>query len=83
MTERKTMDPRPLRTREIAASVGVEIGCGDNSCRFGYPGGQATNGGCRCLPTGRWLTEDTPKVMTLVGKLAQVIQALAEKARRA
>lgn len=26
------------------------IGCGDNSCMFGGPGGMATNGGCRCLP---------------------------------
>lgn len=24
------------------------IGCGDNSCRWGAPGGMGTNGGCRC-----------------------------------
>lgn len=25
-----------------------KIGCGDNSCIWGGPGGMATNGGCRC-----------------------------------
>lgn len=27
----------------------VVLGCGDNSCVFGRPGGMATNGGCCCL----------------------------------
>lgn len=27
----------------------LDIGCGDNSCTFGSPGGMATNGGCRCF----------------------------------
>ena len=26
-----------------------KVGCGDNSCIFGSPGGMATNGGCRCF----------------------------------
>lgn len=26
-------------------------GCGDNSCVLGSPGGMATNGGCRCIPS--------------------------------
>jgi hypothetical protein len=26
----------------------MAIGCADNSCIFGSPGGMGTNGGCRC-----------------------------------
>lgn len=26
----------------------LRIGCGDNSCQWGVPGGMGTNGGCRC-----------------------------------
>lgn len=29
------------------------IGCGDNSCVWGPPGGQGTNGGCQCENVGR------------------------------
>lgn len=29
---------------------GHEQGCGDGGCVFGHPGGQHTNGGCRCIP---------------------------------
>lgn len=39
------------------------IGCGDSSCIFGRGegtryGGQHTNGGCRCFPRARDMTED-------------------------
>lgn len=36
------------RLRDIAAALGMDVGCGDNSCVWGAPGGMATNGGCRC-----------------------------------
>lgn len=34
--------------REVANLMGFSVGCGDNSCIWGRPGGMATNGGCRC-----------------------------------
>lgn len=37
-----------LKLRDIAAALGLDAGCGDNSCMWGPPGGMATNGGCRC-----------------------------------
>lgn len=39
-----------MKARELAAKYGYVIGCGDNSCMFGSPGGMGTNGGCRCYP---------------------------------
>lgn len=36
--------------RETATELfGVEIGCFDSGCVFGYLGGIHTNGGCSCL----------------------------------
>lgn len=37
-----------IKLRDVAAGLGMEVGCGDNSCIWGSPGGMATNGGCRC-----------------------------------
>lgn len=37
------------KLRDVAADLGMAVGCGDNSCIWGSPGGMATNGGCRCL----------------------------------
>jgi len=34
--------------RMISLSKVLRVGCGDNSCVWGSPGGMATNGGCRC-----------------------------------
>ena len=35
--------------RDVARALGMgDVGCGDNSCVWGGPGGMATNGGCRC-----------------------------------
>ena len=39
---------RSLKLRDVAAAIGLDVGCGDNSCIWGSPGGMATNGGCRC-----------------------------------
>jgi hypothetical protein len=36
------------KLRDIATALGLNVGCGDNSCIWGSPGGMATNGGCRC-----------------------------------
>ncbi len=36
--------------RRVARSIfGDEIGCTDSNCFYGYAGGMATNGGCRCV----------------------------------
>ena len=36
--------------RRIARSIfGEEAGCTDSNCFYGYTGGMATNGGCRCV----------------------------------
>lgn len=37
-----------IQLRDIAKTLGFEVGCGDNSCIWGPPGGMGTNGGCRC-----------------------------------
>ena len=34
------------------------IGCGDNSCMWGSPGGMATNGGCRCHDRAEMVTTE-------------------------
>ncbi len=36
------------KLRDIAKALGWDVGCGDNSCIWGSPGGMGTNGGCRC-----------------------------------
>lgn len=36
------------KLHDIATALGMNVGCGDNSCIWGSPGGMATNGGCRC-----------------------------------
>jgi hypothetical protein len=37
----------------------ARIGCSDHDCVFRVPAGRVgTNGGCRCVPTGRWLDRD-------------------------
>ncbi len=39
-----------MKLRDVAQSVGfTNVGCGDNSCMWGSPGGMGTNGGCRCV----------------------------------
>lgn len=69
------------------------IGCGDNSCRFGSPGGMATNGGCRCFErsssrmssTERNLVVDISMGLGLLRELAELPRvevALREIARR-
>ncbi len=72
-----------MKGRELAAKHGFEIGCGDNSCWFGAPGGMATNGGCRCLPRGARannITDIEIAVMRdLVRDLATILRLVANK----
>lgn len=42
----------PSKPWQIAKAIGIDAGCGDNSCLWGSPGGMATNGGCRCAEKG-------------------------------
>ncbi len=66
-----------MNTRQLAAKHGIVIGCGDSSCIFGSPGGQHTNGGCRCLRgVGNWTREEQWEVRTLVRDLVKLINLL-------
>ena len=51
--------------------------CGDNSCWFGSPGGMGTNGGCRCVESGRLSPDEQREVRWLAHKMARAIVALA------
>lgn len=37
-----------MKLRDYAAVIGLDVGCSDNSCIWGSPGGMGTNGGCQC-----------------------------------
>jgi len=71
-----------MKARELAAKYGIEIGCGDNSCMFGSPGGMATNGGCHCMPRGMSkanVTDDElQELRTLVRVQARLLRTIAE-----
>jgi hypothetical protein len=58
------------------------IDCGDNSCRFAVKkGGMRTNGGCRCLSTGRSMMT-APPLERLAAVQAQLIQQLLKEVER-
>lgn len=42
------MVTKTIKLRDVATALGLSVGCGDNSCVWGSPGGMGTNGGCRC-----------------------------------
>lgn len=71
-----------MKAWELAAKYGYEIGCGDNSCWFGRPGGMATNGGCRCWPRGVSAANITDteiqEMRKLVRDLAATLSAIAK-----
>jgi len=70
-----------MKARELAAQHGFEIGCGDNSCWFGGPGGMATNGGCRCWPRAsknNVTDEELMEMRRLAKTLATVLAAVAK-----
>ena len=63
------------RVREVAVRLfGVEAGCGDGYCVYGHPGGQHTNGGCRCIPTHR---DDVHEVARVARDLSRIAHELA------
>jgi len=60
----------------MASRHGFTIGCVDNSCWFGSPGGMGTNGGCRCVPSALNATkEEVLEMRHLVRTLAHVLHA--------
>ncbi len=64
-----------MKLREHAKALGLDVGCGDNSCIWGSPGGMGTNGGCRCVDH-----EDCPRrLRRQVRMMARVAQHLAAK----
>lgn len=69
------------KARDLAKQYGYDIGCGDNSCWFGSPGGMATNGGCRCWPRGmsaaNVTNEELHEMKTLARSLAAILAAIA------
>lgn len=71
-----------MKARELATKYGYEIGCGDNSCMFGSPGGMATNGGCRCMPRTanavRITDIELMEMRRLVRDLAAILGAIAK-----
>lgn len=77
--------PTPRQVRavidEYMRAHGVALGCGDNSCRLGPPGGMATNGGCRCLGRTMGDFERIPPIELrshMLG-LLQVVRAMADE----
>lgn len=75
-----------MKARELLKSLGYEdIGCCDNSCMFGSPGGMGTNGGCRCLPRASKnnITDDEiHSTRRLVMRLAQALGKIAGTTER-
>lgn len=70
-----------MKARELAAKFGYEIGCIDNSCWFGRPGGMGTNGGCRCWPRAGVATlsdDELFEMRRLVRDLAAILSAVAK-----
>ena len=71
-----------MKARELAAQYGYEIGCGDNSCWFGPPGGMGTNGGCRCWPRGVSAANisdtELQDMRRLARSLAAILSAIAK-----
>lgn len=62
-----------MKARELAAQYGFKIGCGDNSCRFGSPGGMATNGGCQCVKS------DLAELRSLIMVLGTILTRIAHE----
>lgn len=64
------------------------IGCGDSSCIFGRGegtryGGQHTNGGCRCLPRVKNMTEDDRRrIQRWIVELRQRLEDEKDNTRR-
>lgn len=66
------------------------IGCGDNSCVWGPPGGMGTNGGCRCYEgtsqaarKERLAVSSGARLLRQIAALPDVEAALIELARKA
>jgi hypothetical protein len=66
-----------MKPRDIARQIGIETGCGDNSCLWGSPGGMGTNGGCRCAEKGTdpvELRRDLQKALKVVRHLSEQLE---------
>jgi hypothetical protein len=61
-----------VKLRDHAKVIGLDVGCGDNSCIWGASGGMGTNGGCQCLREREHVA-----LRFEVLKLARVAQHLA------
>lgn len=67
-----------MKLRDYAKSIGLDVGCGDNSCIWGSPGGMATNGGCLCVDK-----EQEPDVLRReVRRMAKVARAALAEVER-
>lgn len=54
-------------------------GCSDNSCVFGNPNKQGTNGGCRCIPYTKPTAEERTRLRNGILELRKEIARLNEE----
>lgn len=66
-----------MKVRELAKKYGIELGCIDNSCRFGSPGGMGTNAGCRCF-NRRSVSESILSDREILFKLIELLTKVAD-----
>jgi hypothetical protein len=64
--------------RDVAKSLGLEVGCSDSGCIWGAPNEMATNGGCRCVSH----VSRTRTTLHNAQALARVAQHLAAEVER-
>lgn len=67
-----------MKVRELAKKYGIELGCIDNSCWFGSPGGMGTNGGCRCFNRGLGTHEEWSETRAVMRKMIDLLTKVAD-----
>ena len=64
--------------RRIAKSMfGDETGCTDSGCFYGYSGGMATNGGCKCIDDSPRMAARRMKKIAYELATAKVVRIMA------
>lgn len=69
--------------RKTANKLYPQAGCGDGGCIFGHPGGQHTNGGCRCLTSDIHDTRIVARQLALIGRELAKELVVAQEAKAA
>ncbi len=70
-----------MKLRDVAKSLGLEVGCSDSGCIWGNQGGMCTNGGCRCLDPrdGRAASLEARRFARVAQHLAAEVERLKER----